>query len=44
MEDKIKEFERLMMIHDDLDEKNKKIERLIQENLDKIKLLTKNQK
>ena len=32
MENKIKEIERLMMIHDDLDEKKKKIERLIQAN------------
>ena len=43
MENKIKEIERLMMIHDDLDEKKKKIERLIKENLDKIQELTKKQ-
>ena len=32
MENKIKEIERLFIIHDDLDEKKKKIERLIKEN------------
>jgi len=41
MENKIKEIERLMMIHDDLEEKKKKIERMIKENLDKIQVLTK---
>ena len=32
MENKIKEIERLFIIHDDLEEKKKKIERLIKEN------------
>ena len=32
MENEIKEIERLFIIHDDLDDKKKKIERLIKEN------------
>ena len=44
MEKETIEIQRLMMIHDDLYEKKKKIERMIKENLDKIETLTKKQK